>query len=462
MRYEPHDYQVYATEFIKTHPQSAIFLDCGLGKTVIALTAVADLLFDSFVIRRVLVVAPLRPAKYSWVDELTKWDHLSHLTFAAAVGTKAERMAALEADADITVINRECASWLIEQEGITDRFDCIILDELSSFKNHQAKRFRALLKIRPKAKWVIGLTGTPATNGLMDLWAEFRLLDLGQRLGRYIGRYREAYFRPDRMNGQIVYSYRPLPKAEQAIYEKISDITISMKAADHLKMPELISVKHTVRMDEKERQKYARMKDEMILDLPEGEITAANAAALTSKLTQLANGAIYADDGGVISVHDRKLDALEDIIEAANGKPVLVVYAFRHDRLRIEERLGKLGIRYEGLEADGAIRRWNDGEILVGLMHPLSLGMGVNLQEAGSTIIWFGLTWSLENYQQTNARLWRQGQKEGTVVVIHIVTEDSVDERILKALEKKDTTQSALIEAVKAEIGGRRHSVQDI
>jgi SNF2 family DNA or RNA helicase len=455
MRYNAHDYQRYAIQFIKEHPQSAVLLDMGLGKTSITLTALADILFDSFEISKVLVIAPVRVAKFSWPDEIKKWDHLQHLTYAVAVGTPAQRRAAIRSGADITIINRENVKWLIEDSGEDLVYDCLVIDEASSFKNHQAKRFKALMKLRPKVKRVIALTGTPAANGLMDLWAEFRLIDLGERLGRYISHYRQRYFRPDKTNGQIVYSYAPLPGAEEAIYEKISDITISMRAQDLLVMPELISTQHVVQMDEKEKKRYKEMKDNLVLQLPEGDITAANAAALTSKLSQLSNGAIYTDDEKVLPVHERKLDALEDIIEAANGKPVLVCYWFKHDRKRIEERLKKLGISYAGLDKDDAIRRWNKGELPVGLIHPASAGHGLNLQSGGSTIVWFGLTWSLELYQQTNARLWRQGQSAETVVVMHIITKGTIDERILRALEKKDTDQSALIEAVKAEIGER-------
>ena len=455
MKYDAHDYQRYATEFIKTHPLSAILLDMGLGKTSITLTALADLLFDSFEIRKVLVIAPVRVAKFSWPDELQKWDHLQHLTYAVAVGTPAQRLAALNASADITIINRENIKWLVEDSGVPFDYDCIVIDEASSFKNHQAKRFKALLKVRPKAKRVIALTGTPASNGLMDLWAEFRLIDLGERLGRYITRYREAYFRPDKTNGMIVYSYKPLPGAEQAIYDRISDITISMRAQDHLQMPELISTRYPVEMSDKEKKRYKEMKDTLVLQLPDGDITAANAAALTSKLSQLSNGAIYDDNQEVLPVHERKLDALEDIIEAAAGKPILVCYWFKHDRARIEDRLTKLGVEYAGLDKDEGIKRWNKGELPVGLIHPASAGHGLNLQSGGSTIVWFGITWSLELYQQTNARLWRQGQTADTVVVMHIITKGTIDERILKALEQKDGTQSALIEAVRAEIGER-------
>lgn len=453
MRYEPHDYQRFSIDYLKSHPIAATWLDCGLGKTSIALTAIADLLFDSFEVHRVLVIAPVRVAKFSWPDELEKWDHLSHLTYAVAVGTPKQRMDALREGADITIINRENVQWLVEKSGYEWDFDMVVCDEISSFKNHQSKRFRALMKVRPKVRRIVGLTGTPSSNGLMDLFAEFKLLDMGERLGKFITHYRTRYFQPDKTNGQIVYSYKPLPGAEDAIYKKISDITISMRAEDHLSMPELIRTEYPVSMDEEETGHYDEMKKTLVLQMPEDEVTAANAAVLVSKLSQLSNGAIYSDDEAVVSIHERKLDALEDIIEAANGKPILVAYWFRHDRKRIEERLRKLKMPFAGLDSDDGIRRWNKGELPVGLIHPMSAGHGLNLQAGGSTIIWFGLTWSLELYEQTVARLWRQGQTAGTVVVMHLVTKGTIDERILKVLERKGNTQDALIEAVKAEVG---------
>ena len=330
----------------------------------------------------------------------------------------------------------------------------VVVDELSSFKNHEAKRFRAFMKVRPKVKRIVGLTGTPSSNGLMDLFAEFKLLDMGERLGRFIGAYRANFFRPDKMNGPIVYSYKPIPGAETMIYNRISDITISMKATDYLKMPELVSSRYEVQMDDVEKQKYEEFKKDLVLEIEDGEITAANAASLSGKLSQMANGAVYSDDLTVKQIHDRKLDALEDIIEAANGKPVLVAYWFKHDLTRITERLRKLKVIYQKLDSDESIRKWNEKELQVGLIHPASAGHGLNLQSGGSTMVWFGLTWSLELYQQTVARLWRQGQTENTVVIQHIVTADTIDERILKALEQKDNTQSALIDVVKAEVSG--------
>ena len=451
MKYEPHDYQVYASEYIKEHDAAAVFLECGLGKTSITLTAIHDLMFDRFEIHKVLVIAPIRVAKMSWPDEIKKWDHTSDLRYSVAVGTEAERMAALEARADIYLINRENVQWLVEKSGLPFDYDMVVVDELSSFKNWQAKRFKALMKVRPKVKRIVGLTGTPSSNGLMDLFAEYKLLDMGQRLGRFIGQYRNRYFVPDKTNGHVVYSYKLLPGAEEAIYDRISDITISMKSADHLKMPELVNSRYMVRLDEPELVKYERMKRDLLLQLPEGEVTAANAAALSGKLSQMANGAVYSDDGTYETIHDRKLDALEDIIEAANGKPVLAAYWYQHDLERIQERLSELKIGCARLDKERNIRRWNEGEIPVGLIHPASAGHGLNLQSGGNILVWFGLTWSLELYQQTVARLWRQGQKE-TVSVIHILAAKTIDEQIMHALETKDHTQRALIDAVRAEV----------
>nr|DAZ68228.1 MAG TPA: Chromatin remodeling complex ATPase [Caudoviricetes sp.] len=424
----------------------------GLGKTSITLTALNNLLFDYFAVHRILVVAPLRVARNTWSDEIEKWEHLHNLTFAIAVGSEKERLEALKKQADITMINRENLQWLIEKSGQPFEYDMVVIDELSSFKNHQAKRFKALMKVRPKVKRIVGLTGTPSSNGLIDLFAEFKILDMGMRLGRFIGQYRNTYFKPDKVNGPIVYSYKPLPGAEDAIYEKISDITISMKAADHLKMPELVNTKYMVHLSEKEKKKYEDMKAELVLALPEGEITAANAASLSGKLSQMANGAVYADDESILPIHDRKLDALEDIIESANGKPILIAYWFKHDLMRIEQRLTEKKIPFQKLDSDASMKKWNRGELPVALIHPASAGHGLNLQSGGSTIVWFGITWSLELYQQTVARLYRQGQSSGTVTVIHILTEGTVDEKIMKALADKDSTQSALIDAVKAEL----------
>jgi SNF2 family DNA or RNA helicase len=452
MKYDPHDYQTYATNFILEHPIAAILLDMGLGKSVITLTAVNDLLFDSFEIHKVLVVAPLRVARDTWPAELEKWEHLHGLVYSVAVGSEVQRKAALLQKADIYIINRENIEWLVEKSGLTFDYDMLVVDELSSFKSYQAKRFRSLSSVRPKVNRVVGLTGTPSSNGLMDLWAEFRLLDMGKRLGRFITHFRSDYFVPDKRNQQIVFSYKPKPGAEEAIYRLVSDITISMKSTDYIKMPECILNEVPVRLSEKEMECYQTLKDDLILSLDGQDIDAANAVGLSNKLMQMANGAVYGEDSNVIAIHDRKLDALEDLIEAANGKPVLVAYWFKHDLSRIEERLRKQRIPFSKLDTADSIKRWNNGELPVALAHPASAGHGLNLQSGGSTLIWFGLTWSLELYQQTNARLWRQGQESDTVVIHHLITKDTIDEKIMSALKKKDKTQSALIDAVKADL----------
>ena len=419
---------------------------------MITLTAIEKLMYQEFEVRKPLIIAPLRVARDTWPAEIQKWDHLEGMTWSVITGTAQERLAALQKKADIYIINRENVQWLVEQSGTPFDYDMLVIDELSSFKSWQAKRFKALMKVRPFVKRVVGLTGTPTSGGLMDLFAEFRLLDMGQRLGRFIGQYRNTFFRPDRVNGPIVYSYKPLPGAEEEIYRRIGDITISMKACGHLKMPEFITTNYEVEMSPAEQKAYEAMKEELVLSLPDGEVTAANAAVLTGKLLQMSSGAIYTDEGNTIRIHDRKLDALEDIIEGMNGRPLLVGYWFKHDLQRITERLTKIGIPFERLDSEASMKRWNAGQIQVGLAHPASTGHGLNLQEGGSTICWFSPTWSLELYQQMNARLYRQGQKAETVVITHIVTKGTVDSRVLKALSEKDRIQEALIAAVKAEV----------
>lgn len=451
MIYNPHDYQRYATEFILSHPIAAVILQMGLGKTVCTLDAINRLMYDSFEVSKVLVIAPLRVAKVTWSDEIKKWDNLSHLRYSVAVGTEKERIEALKKDADIYIINRENVQWLVEKSKVPFEFDMVVIDELSSFKNWNSKRFKAFMQVRPRVKRIVGLTGTPSPNGMMDLFAQFKCLDMGARLGRFITQYRNQYFVPDRMNGQIVYSYRLRPGAEKQIYDKIDDITISMKAMDHLKMPELIETRYPVYMDENEQALYDEMREDYLLPYKEEAITAANAAALSGKLCQMANGAIYSDSGEAVHIHDRKLEALEDIIEAAQG-PILLCYWFKHDLERITEKLDQLKVSYSRIVTEENIRKWNEGKYNVGLIHPASAGHGLNLQHSSNHIVWFGLTWSLELYQQTNARLWRQGQKQDTVVVQHIVTAGTIDEDILDALTHKDASQTRLIDAVKARL----------
>lgn len=446
MKYKPHSYQEYAIKYIEAHPISALLIDMGLGKTSITLTAIRNLLFDSFEVCKVLVIAPLRVAKNTWTDEIKKWEHLSNLTYSLIVGNENERLSALNEKADIYIINRENVDWLVNKSGYKFDFDMVVIDELSSFKNHQSKRFKSLIKVRPLVKRIVGLTGTPSSNGLMDLFAEFKILDMGKRLGYFIGQYRNTYFKPDKMNGPIVYSYKPLPNAENAIYEKISDITVSMKANEYLKMPELLTSNYVVELSDSEKNQYDRMKKSLVLEITDGEITASNAASLSNKLCQLSNGAIYDDEQNIVEIHNRKLEALEDIIESMNGKPLLIAYWYRHDLERIKSRFSVREIK-----TSEDISDWNDGKIPVALIHPASAGHGLNIQNGGSTLVWFGLTWSLELYQQTNARLYRQGQKN-TVVIQHIITKGTIDEQILKALQKKNKTQADLIDAVRADL----------
>lgn len=451
-----HNYQRYCVDYIKERSGALIFLDCGLGKTAISLTAIADLMFDSFDVGKTLVIAPLRVAKTVWPEERETWEQASFLRMSVMVGSAKQREAALAAPADVYVVNRENVKWLVdylEKHRIPWPFDMVVIDELSSFKNHQSQRWKALKKVRPKIQRIVGLTGTPAGNGLMDLWAETCLIDNGQRLGRFIGRYREAYFKAAGMNPYtgVVFNYVPLPGAEEAIYSRISDISVSMKALDYLDMPDQVAVRHYVDMDAAERTAYDNMRDDLLVKLGDDTIDAANAAVLSGKLLQMANGAIYNDAHEMKKLHDKKLEALADLIEQANGQNVLVAYWFQHDHERIQEYLTDLGYALHDLKSDADIADWNAGKIQVGLISPASAGHGLNIQKGGHILIWFSLVWSLEMYQQTNARLWRQGQKE-VVTIHHILTRDTVDEDVLKALEKKDTTQQNLIAAVKARL----------
>ncbi len=446
MKYKPHEYQSFATNFVLEHPACGLILDMGLGKSVITLTALWSLLLDSFDVGKVLVVAPKRVAENTWPAELAKWEHLNGLTWSLVLGSEKERRAALQRRAKIYIINRENVAWLVDNYHWD--FDTLVIDELSSFKSSKAQRFRALKRVRPRISRVIGLTGTPQPNGLLDLWPQMYLLDMGQRLGRFVGGYRERFFLPDKRSREVIYSYKPKEGAEEKIYELISDICISMKAADFLDMPELVSTQVEVKMSAKERKLYEDFERDMVLHLKDGDLDAVNAASLSGKLVQMANGAVYGDNRQVHHIHDRKLDALEDIIEAANGKPLLVAYWFKHDLERIRQRFD-----VRTIDRPEDIADWNAGKIPVALIHPASAGHGLNLQDGGSSIVWFGLTWSLELYQQLNARLWRQGQKH-TVVVQHLVTAGTHDEDIVRALEQKDMSQTALIAAVKARIGG--------
>ena len=447
MKYKPHNYQQFATDFILNQSICCLMLDMGLGKTVITLTALWQLALDSFDVSRVLVIAPKRVAEDTWPKELAKWEHLTGLTSSLVLGSAAERKAALQRKAFLYIINRENVAWLVKNHYWD--FDMVVIDELSSFKSNKAERFKAMKKVRPMVTRIVGLTGTPAPNTLLDLRPQMYLMDMGQRLGRFIGGFRDRFFLPDKRNREIIYSYKPREGAEDAIYALISDICISMKAADYLDMPERIDNRIEVSMSPKERKLYDDFQKDMVLSIGDEELDAVNAAALSNKLLQMANGAVYGEDKKIIPIHDRKLDALEDLVEAANGKPLLVAYWYKHDLQRIKARFKNARC----IDTAKDIDDWNAGKIPLALIHPASAGHGLNLQDGGCTIVWFGLTWSLELYQQLNARLWRQGQKH-TVVIHHIVTKGTHDEDVMWALENKDTRQSALIEAVRARIGG--------
>lgn len=447
MKYNPHNYQSFAAEFILEHPVCCLMLDMGLGKTVVTLSALWELALDYFDIGKVLVIAPKRVATDTWPRELSKWEHLTGLTASLVVGNRQQREEALNRPAFLYIINRENVSWLVE--NFRWDFDTVVIDELSSFKSNRTERFKAMKKVRPLVHRVIGLTGTPAPNSLLDLWPEMYLLDMGQRLGRFITGYRERFFVPDKRNREIVYSYKPREGAEDAIYSLISDICISMKAVDYLDMPERIDNRIEVAMSVKEKKLYDDFCRDMVVQIGDEELDAVNAGVLSGKLLQMANGAVYGDDRKVLPIHSRKLDALEDLVEAANGKPLLVAYWYKHDFARIRERFPEARC----IDTSRDISDWNAGKVPLALIHPASAGHGLNLQEGGCTIVWYGLTWSLELYQQLNARLWRQGQTH-TVVIHHIITKGTHDEDVMKALENKDMRQSNLIAAVRARIGG--------
>ena len=417
-------------------------------------------MLDDVSVSKVLVIAPLRVARDTWPAEVDKWDHLVDLDVSVIVGTVKERTAAINRSAMIYVVNRENVKWLIEyyeKNGLRWDFDCIVIDELSSFKNYQSQRFKWLRKVRPFVKRWIGLTGTPTSNGLMDLWAEIGILDGGERLGRFIGRYRDAYFKAGSMNPAtgVVFSYVPRPGAEEQIYEKIADMTISMKALDYLDMPECIYVNHEVEMSEPERKLYDQLKQDLIIPLEDGDIDAANAASLSNKLLQMSNGAVYDENGETRVIHSRKLEMLEDLIEAANGQSVLIAYWFKHDRQRILEHLTACGYSPRDIRESADITDWNAGKIDILLAQPASCGYGLNLQDGGHHIVWFGLTWSLEEYQQANKRLHRQGQKY-PVIVHRLIVKGGMDEDVIRSLESKDESQEALIAALKARVDKAR------
>jgi SNF2 family DNA or RNA helicase len=459
MIYYPHPYQDHATEHVIRYPGAGLFLDMGLGKTVVILSAVDQLLNDFCEVSKVLVIAPKRVAENTWTTEAAKWDHLKHLKISKVLGTERQRKEALRAKADIYIINRENVAWLIAFYGTGFPFDMVVIDELSSFKSANARRFKALRQIRPKIKRVVGLTGTPMPNGLLDLWPQLYLLDQGERLGKTLTGYRDKYFRPTKTNGHIVYEYS-LKKDDtkllgddffqKEIYEKIGDICISMKAEDYLSLPERIDRIISIPFPSQLQEQYNEFEESQILALLDlEEISAVNAGALTNKLLQFANGAVYSSDGDYVEVHKEKLEALEEIIDAANGHPVLVFYSYIHDKERIQKYLKNYHV--SELKNTGDIENWNNGKYQVMLAHPASAGHGLNLQAGGNIIVWFGLSWSLELYMQANARLHRQGQMNA-VIIHHLVARNTMDEDVMKSLASKSTSQEALLSAVKARI----------
>lgn len=406
-------------------------------------------MYDRFEVSKVLVVAPLRVAEDTWTKESAKWDHLQGLRVVRVLGSQAQRICALETDADIYCINRENIPWLVKYYGTDWPFDGVVLDELSSFKSPSSKRFKAMRKVRPLIKHIVGLTGTPSPNGLIDLWAQIYLLDQGKRLGRTLTEYRNRYFNPGRRNGYVVYDWVPKVGAEDEIYRRISDICISMKACDYLKLPERVDVVCTVKLDNEAQTAYTEMEKEAVLAFgPNEMVDAGTAAVVSGKLLQIANGAVYDENGKTHIIHESKLDTLEDVIEAVNGRPVLVFYAYQHDLERIMQRFPQA----RKLEGSAEIDAWNRGEIPILLAHPAGAGHGLNLQAGGNHIVWFGLTWSLELYQQANARIYRQGVKGERVTITHLVAEGTIDEDVMKVLDGKATRQDALLEAVKARV----------
>lgn len=448
MIYQPHPYQEYATNRILEQEAVGLFLDFGLGKTVATLTAIDQLLYDYFEVSKVLVIAPLRVAQKTWPDEVRKWDHLKHLRISKVLGSEKQRMAALRAQADIWIINRENVEWLVDLYGKDWPFDMVVIDELSSFKSPKARRFRALRKVRPLIKRIVGLTGTPASNGLIDLWSQIYLLDQGKRLGKTVTGYRNRYFEPGKRNRTVIFTWEPKPGAEEAIYRQLEDLCISMSAEDWLQMPERIDRVIEVQLSEEAQAKYDQLERDMLLPFTAGDVTADSMAVLSNKLLQLANGAVYDENGVVREIHQAKIEALDDVLEAANGQPVLVFYAYQHDRDRL---LAHIPMAKE-LETEQDIDAWNQGKIQVLLAHPASAGHGLNLQSGGHIIVWFGLTWSLELYQQANARLYRQGQEEKSVIIHHLVAVGTIDEDVMRALVGKEISQKALLDAIKARI----------
>ncbi len=447
MKYIPHDYQAYCIDYLLEHPAAGLFLKPGMGKTSIALTAADRLMYDSFSVSKILVIAPLRVAEDTWSRESEKWDHLRHLRISKVLGDAKTRKAALAAEADVYCINRENVPWLVDLYGLGWPFDLVIVDELSNFRNPSARRFKALRKVRPLIKFIWGLTGTPRPRSLLDLWAQLYLLDRGERLGKTVTEYKNRYFTPGRRNGYVIYEWIPRPGAEAEIYSKISDLCVSMEARDYLKLPELVETSRLVPLSQEAREQYEQMEREAVLELAEGVIDAGSAAAVNGKLLQIAGGAVYDEDRAVHELHTAKLDVLEDVLEEANGEPVLVAYRYQHERDRIMARFPQA----VQLKDSETIAAWNRGEIPLLLAHPAGAGHGLNLQDGGHIIVWFGPTYDLELNEQFNDRLFRQGQKE-TTSIIYLVAEGTVDLDAMASLESKADGQEAMMRAIKARL----------
>ena len=451
MQFQPHEYQRYCIQKILELPSVGLFLDMGLGKSVIALTAINELKFYRFQVSKILVIAPKKVAEGTWQKECQKWDHLQHLRVSTVLGSEKQRMAALNATADIYIINRENVTWLVDLYRCDWPFDMVVVDEFSSFKSHSAKRFKSLAAVRPHINRFVGLTGTPSPNSLMDLWSQVYLLDGGERLEKRFGGFRDRYFRPGARNGYVVYEYKLRDGAEQTILSKISDICISMKAEDYLTLPDCIENEIPVVLDAKARKEYNKLERQMVLELDDDDLTVTSAAALSNKLLQLANGAVYLEDDRWKTIHNCKLDAFMELIESLNGKPALVFYSYKHDLIRLKNMFIGSKLRVRVLDSVEDQDAWNAGEVDVLLAHPASCAYGLNLQAGGNHIVWFGLTWNYELYVQANKRLHRQGQTE-KVIVHHLVVQDSRDEDVIKALGKKEKAQDYVLESLKARI----------
>lgn len=448
MKFEAKYYQSYCIGRILTQQALGLLLDMGMGKTAITLTAVEQLVYDYFSVRKALVIAPLRPALETWPAEIEKWDHTRHMSYSVVIGTKQERLDALARDADVYIINRENVPWLVDLYRKKWPFDMVVIDELSSFKSGKAQRFKALRKVRPYISRIVGLTGTPSPNGLLDLWPEMFLLDEGKTLGRTLTSYRDLYFVPDKRSAQMIFSWKPRPDAERQIYEKLADLCVSMKTADYLQLPERVDVRHEIEPSEEVLAIYQKLEKDMLLPYDDGDIDAGSAAILVNKLLQVAGGAAYNENGEPRILHDEKLDALDALIEAANGQPVLLFYAYRHERDRIMERYPAA----VDVKDASAVKDWNAGNIPILLAHPASAGHGLNLQFGGHIVIWYGLPLSLELYQQANKRVHRMGQKE-TVLIHHLLMKNTADTWVLdQVLAPKTERQDALLEALKARI----------